>query len=110
MWRPGGWRFRGRRIMRGRPFKPRRISLLDAFDRDVLYIPQEGAVNPPVNSEIITIDELEALKLVYMEDYSYEDASQIMNVSRGTVWRLAESGRRKIIKAIIEKKPFYIHV
>ncbi len=97
-----------RRRMRGRPVKPRKMELIDDFSSGIAYYPEPILVNPPVNSEEITLDELEALKLVYLEDLSYEEASERMNVSRGTIWRLAESGRKKLIKAIIEKRPFYI--
>jgi predicted DNA-binding protein (UPF0251 family) len=31
-----------------------------------------------------------------------------MNVSRNTVWRLVESGREKLVRAIIEGRPIII--
>ncbi len=103
---PGPWKWRRR--ARGRPLKPRRISLSSRFPRSIVYFPEIGFVNPPVNTEEITIDELEALKLIYLDNLSYDDASKMMNISRGTVWRLVESGRRKLIKAITERRPFQI--
>ncbi len=48
-------------------------------------------------------DELEALRLCDMEDLTQEEAGVKMGISRGTVQRLLQSGRRKLIKAIVER-------
>jgi len=53
-------------------------------------------------------DELEALRLVYFLDLNQEQAAQRMGVSRGTLWRALSSGRKKIIKAIVERRPLVI--
>jgi predicted DNA-binding protein (UPF0251 family) len=108
MWPGPRKHFRKKGMFRGRPLKPRFLTLPDVLGGDVFYIPTMGAVNPPVNTEEISVDELEALKLVYLEGLSYEEASKQMGVSRGTIWRLADSGRKKLLKAIIERRPFYI--
>ena len=54
------------------------------------------------------IDELEALRLVDYQGLNQEDASEKMCISRGTLWRLLNSGRRKIISMIIEHKELVI--
>ena len=49
-------------------------------------------------------DEVEALRLVDYEGLSQEEAASSMKISRGTVWRLLQSGRKKIVAMVIEHK------
>ena len=51
---------------------------------------------------------LSHFRLIDLEKCSFEEAGRRMNVSRSTVWRLVESGRRKLITAIVEGKPILI--
>jgi len=53
-------------------------------------------------------DELEALRLVYFMGMTQEEAAKAMGVSRGTLWRALSSGRRKVIQALIERRPLVI--
>ncbi len=53
-------------------------------------------------------DELEALRLVYLEGLTQEEAAKRMNVSRGTLWRMLNSGRRKVVQALVELRPIVI--
>ena len=59
---------------------------------------------------VITIysDELEALRLVDLEGLSQEDAGIRMEISRGTVWRLLQSARKKVAQALTEGRPLLI--
>ncbi len=50
----------------------------------------------------LDLAEVEALKLIDIEKLSFREAEQIMGVSRATVWRLVNSAREKIAKAIVE--------
>jgi predicted DNA-binding protein (UPF0251 family) len=52
--------------------------------------------------------ELEAFRLVDMEGLSQEDAGQRMGVSRGTIWRLVQSARKKTAQALSEGRPLHI--
>jgi predicted DNA-binding protein (UPF0251 family) len=52
--------------------------------------------------------ELEAFRLVDMEGLSQEEAGQKMGVSRGTIWRLVQSARKKAARALSEGRPIYI--
>ncbi len=58
---------------------------------------------PATVLEIISVDldELEAMRLVDGEDMQQSDAAAEMKISRSTVGRLLESGRKKIVKALI---------
>ncbi|HDN83480.1 MAG TPA: DUF134 domain-containing protein [Candidatus Altiarchaeales archaeon] len=66
--------------------------------------------DPCLNSEPIklTYPEYEALKLVDLQGLTQEDAAKKMNTSRGTIWRLLESARKKIAKALVESRPLLI--
>ncbi len=77
-------------------------------------------VTPPVtgldplgvqgNMEPIFLEpaELEAFRLVDMEGLSQEEAGEKMGVSRGTVWRLVQTARKKTAQALIEGRPIRI--
>ena len=59
---------------------------------------------PEPHGEPIQIEaaELEAIRLTDLEDLSQEEAGEHMGVSRGTIWRLLQRGRRKIALALID--------
>lgn len=59
---------------------------------------------PETNNEPIQLEpaELEAIRLIDLEDLNQAEAGERMGVSRGTIWRLLQRGRRKIALALIE--------
>ena len=59
---------------------------------------------PPNSLEPVLIEpaELEVIRLIDIEDLNQQEAGQRMGTSRGTIWRLLQSGRRKIAIALIE--------
>lgn len=65
---------------------------------------------PQGNPEPVYIEpaELEALRLVDLEGFSQEEAGERMGVSRGTVWRLIQSARKKTAQALTEGRPIRI--
>jgi hypothetical protein len=65
---------------------------------------------PQIGSEPIHIEpaEVEALKLVDLQGLSQEDAGEKMGVSRGTIWRLLQSARKKTVEALIKGRPLII--
>lgn len=67
---------------------------------------------PRSNAEPIYIEpaELEAFRLVDLGDLSQEEAGERMGVSRGTVWRLLQSARKKTARALTEGKPLLVSV
>ncbi len=97
-----GWRRRGRRGRRGRFPKPVSIEKVPTAD--------EFTPTPQGNPEPIYIEpaELEALRLVDLEGFSQEEAGEKMGVSRGTVWRLTQSARKKTAQALTEGRPLRI--
>ena len=52
--------------------------------------------------------ELEALRLVDLEGLSQEEAGEKMGVSRGTVWRLLQSARKKSAQVLTEARPLQV--
>ena len=97
-----GWRRRRRRGRRGRFPKPISIEKTPTVNR---FIP-----TPQQNPDPIYIEpaELEALRLVDFEGLSQEEAGARMGVSRGTVWRLIQSARKKTAQALTEGRPIRI--
>ncbi|UCC27680.1 MAG: DUF134 domain-containing protein [Candidatus Bathyarchaeota archaeon] len=97
-----GWRRRRRRGHRGRFPKPISIEKVPAAGK---FTP-----TPQGNPEPIDIEpaELEALRLVDLEGLSQEEAGKRMGVSRGTVWRLTQSARKKTAQALTEGRPIRI--
>ena len=63
------------------------------------FQPEPKVMNAPIYLEFA---ELEAIRLVDMENLSQEEAGETMGVSRGTIWRLLNSGRMKVAKALTE--------
>ncbi len=97
-----GWRHR--RGRRGRFPKPVSIGKVPTVN--------EFAPVPRRNSEPVYIEpaELEALRLVDLEGLSQEEAGVRMGVSRGTVWRLLQSARKKTAQALTEARPLHVSV
>ena len=97
---PQGWR--RRRGRRGRPPKPVRLGKMPNMKQFIPY--------PLSKGDPIYIDpaELEALRLVDLEGLSQEEAGERMNISRGTIWRILQSARKKVTQALIEVRPLII--
>ena len=96
------WRERHRYGRRGRFPKP---VTLGTIPHITSFTP-----NPQRNLEPVFIEfaEVEAFRLVDMEGLSQEEAGQRMSISRGTIWRLVQSARRKTSQALSEGRPIHI--
>jgi predicted DNA-binding protein (UPF0251 family) len=95
-----GWRHRHGR--RGRHPKP--INIQNPTPASTF------SPTPQTNLTPILIEpaEIEALRLVDLEDLSQEEAGAKMGVSRGTVWRLLQSARKKTAQALTEGRPLQV--
>lgn len=89
-------RGRRRRGRHGRQPLPVKIDLKPRIEA---FTPE-----PNIYGEVIQLElaELETLRLVDLENYTQEEAGDMMGVSRGTIWRLLKSGRTKVIKALVD--------
>lgn len=57
---------------------------------------------------VLGLDELEAMRLCDFEGSDQTRAGERMGVSRGTVQRLLQSGRRKVLEALLESRALII--
>jgi predicted DNA-binding protein (UPF0251 family) len=64
-----------------------------------VFQPEPPSPGDPVYLEFA---ELEAMRLVDLENLSQEEAGESMGVSRGTIWRLLNGGRMKVAHALTE--------
>ena len=96
------WRWRHRRGGPGRPFN---YLFLSSIPHVKEFVP-----NPCLNPEPIelTYPEYDVLRLIDLEGLTQEEAAKKMKTSRGTIWRLVQSGRKKIIQALTESRPLLI--
>ena len=95
-------RRRHRRGRRGRLPKPVKLSKNLSVDR---FIPKPQSSGDPI---YLDPAELEALRLVDLEHLSQEGAGEKMGISRGTIWRLVQSARKKVAQSLTESRPLVI--
>jgi predicted DNA-binding protein (UPF0251 family) len=97
-----GWRHR--RGRRGRFPKPITIEKAPVINK---FSPSPQANSSPI---LVEPAEIEALRLVDLEGLSQEEAGKRMGVSRGTIWRLVQSARKKTVQALTEGRPLQIAI
>lgn len=81
-----------------------------AIDRDLatgLYGPR-GRPMPGVESLELTLDGLEAIRLVDLEGLYQEEAAKRMGVSRATVARVLNQARRTLAEALVHRKQLLV--
>ena len=83
-------------VVRGRPAKEIQI---DEYPKVMKVIPEAKSKGEPI---ILTSAEYEAMRLIDIERLNQEETGQLMNISRGTVWRLLDSGRHKLMRVLVE--------
>lgn len=100
---------RRRRGRRGRLPKPVRLGVIPPISR---FIPTPSpSLGPQRKMEPVYLEpaELEAFRLVDLEGLSQEEAGVRMGVSRGTVWRLLQSARKKTAQALTEGRSILLY-
>ncbi len=83
-----------------RPFKCRRVR----FAPDVLTFKPAGIPGYQLEEVILTLDELEAVRLADLQGLYQEEAAQKMNISRQTFGNIIGSAHHKIADALINGK------
>ncbi len=68
------------------------------------YFKPAGIPSRLLEQIVLTLDELEALRLADLEGLYQEDAARRMNISRTTFSRVVEQARRKVATALIQGK------
>ena len=87
-----------------RPRKRRRVR----FIPDARYFVPYGVPENTLEENILTIEELEALRLRDMEELDQESCAMKMNISRQTYQRILTDARHKIIDSLINGKSIRI--
>jgi predicted DNA-binding protein (UPF0251 family) len=57
----------------------------------------------------LSLDEMEAIRLCYLEGLYQEDAAGIMNISRQTLGRVLRSANQKIADFLVNNKTLFIN-
>ena len=96
------WRSRRRRGRRGRFPKPVSLGQVPIISR---FSPFPQSSSQPIYIEPA---ELEVLRLVDLEGLSQAEAGEKMGISRGTIWRLLQSARKKSAQALTEARPLLV--
>lgn len=72
----------------------------------VVYIPVREIIGLDVSEVVEIYDyEVEAFRLVHVEGLTMDEAAVKLGVSKATFWRILESCRHKVAKALSEGKP-----
>jgi len=87
--------------------RPCRLRLIEQVPAVRFFKPQ-GIPLRQLEVIRLALDELEAMRLVDGEGIYQEDAAARMNVSRPTLARILDSGRRKTTQALLEGKALAI--
>ena len=87
-----------------RPHRPRQVFCLP---RTFLFKPV-GIPARDLEQRVLKIDELEAMRLVDLEGLGHEEAALSLGVSRQTVGRLLEQGRRTVAEALLNGRALAI--
>ncbi len=79
--------------------------------RRVAFIPDNSCFRPQVDSieeVVLTVEEVEALRLTDYLEMEQDKAAENMNVSRGTLQRIINSARKKTSDALVHGKTIRI--
>ena len=81
--------------------------------RNIWYRPQNIGLKPIgipariIEKNILTLDQLEALRLADLEGKNQEEAAKEMDISRATFGRIVSEARRKVADALINGKGIF---
>ena len=83
-----------------RPFKCRCIGC----EPGINYFKPRGISSAELKEVVLSLDELEAIRLADFEGLYQEEAAKRMGISRQTLGRIVESAHKKVCDAIINLK------
>jgi predicted DNA-binding protein (UPF0251 family) len=104
-----GFRFRRKHGRRGRIPKPVNIAR-HPLTEGLAPLSKSARALYTESARTIYIDpaEIESQRLVDLEGLSQEEAAERMGVSRGTVWRLLQTARKKVAQSLAEGRPLLV--
>jgi len=83
--------------------RPKKNRLV-AFSPDISYFKPRGIAVGDLQEVILSVDELESIRLSDLLGMSYEEAGRQMGVSRATFGRIIQRARKVIADALINGK------
>lgn len=83
--------------MRGRPKRKRLVR----FFPEITYFKPAGIPLRHLPEEVLSLDEIEAIRLAELEDLDQEEAAEKMKISRVTFLRILHAAHKKIAKSLI---------
>lgn len=86
--------------------RPKKWRVLSPLLQSHYFKPERGAAGKETAD--LKGDELEAMRLCYMESLQHEDAAKKMMVSRRTLERILGMGRKKVTEALFMGKAINI--
>jgi uncharacterized protein len=92
---------------RNRAGRPKSCRLVKDLPKVRAFKPQ-GIPGRELEEVVLTVDEMEALRLADLEGLYQQTAAERMNVSRQTFGRIIDSAHRKVAEAIIHGKSIVI--
>jgi len=81
-----------------RPLRCRRIW----FKPGITYFKPAGVRLSELSESVLTVDELEAIRLKDLENLDQTTAAKKMNISQPTFNRLLDSARKKVAQALVK--------
>ncbi|MGB5873734.1 MAG: DUF134 domain-containing protein [Bacteroidota bacterium] len=87
--------------------RPPKQRIVHYHPRVTLYKPQ-GIPRRFLQTVILTVDQLEALRLADHEGASHEEAAARLDVSRATFGRIVEAARKSVAEALLQGKAIVI--
>jgi uncharacterized protein len=88
-----------------RPHKPRLISEMPRYT----YFKPTGIPMRQLTEIVLSVDELEALRLKDIEKLEQHECAIRMNIAQSTLQRILVSAHEKVARAIVEGKALRIH-
>jgi len=77
-------------------------------DASGLFYKPKGVPMLTLEQAALTLDEFEAMRLCDLDGLEQTEAGEQMGVSRGTIQRLLETGRKTLIQALVERKSIQV--
>jgi len=87
-------------LIMARPRKPRWVSVLPT----VAYFKPKGIPLSALEEVVLRVEELEAIRLRYLEDLEQDECAERMKISRATFQRVLDSANKKIADALVNGK------
>ena len=81
--------------------RPSKCRCICSMPQVTEFLPR-GAVPEAGESVVLQVDELEAIRRLDYRGFTQEQCAARMNISRATVARIYEEGRRKVAQALVE--------